>query len=98
MRLRQRLEALEKRLITEPTRLTMPGGDVVAIRGSGKHLLTLLGVAVRCENGVEGAGSDPPMRGGHRAGRRAHSRVDPVLLARTQGSCRVDHVAKHGGF
>jgi len=85
MNLRRRLEALERRLITEPARLTMPGGDAVAIPGRGDRLLKLLAVAVSGENGSpeqwKQLDFDSPMRGCRRAGRRAHGGVHPVLPA-----------------
>lgn len=43
--LRRRLEALERRLISEPTLLVMPDGRTVYIPGRGDYLLKLLVVA-----------------------------------------------------
>jgi len=50
MNLRRRLEALEKRLISEPTLLFMPGGRTASIPGRSEYLLKLLFVAARGAN------------------------------------------------
>jgi hypothetical protein len=48
--LRRRLEALEKRLISEPTLLMMPDGSTARIPGRGEYLLKLFVVAARGAN------------------------------------------------
>jgi len=45
--IRRRIEALEKRLISEPTVLFMPGGRTASIPGRSEYLLKLLVVAAR---------------------------------------------------
>jgi hypothetical protein len=47
MKLTQRLAALEKGLITEPTILTMPDGRTLTIAGPGDYMVRLLGVVFR---------------------------------------------------
>jgi len=50
MNIRRRLEALEKRLISEPTLLFMPDGSTASIPGRGEYLLKLFVVAARGAN------------------------------------------------
>lgn len=47
MNIRRRIEALEKRLISEPTLLFMPDGKTASIPGRSEYLLKLLVVAAR---------------------------------------------------
>ena len=44
MKLKNRIAALEKGLVTEPTLLTMPDGKTVHLTGRGDQLVRLLGV------------------------------------------------------
>ena len=50
MNIRRRIEALEKRLLSEPTLLFMPDGRTASIPGRSEYLLKLLGVAARGAN------------------------------------------------
>ena len=50
MNLRRRLASLEKRLISEPTLLSMPDGRTASIPGRGEYLLKLFVVAARGAN------------------------------------------------
>jgi len=50
MNLRRRLEALEKRIISEPTLLMMPDGSTASIPGHVDYLFRLFGVAVGGDN------------------------------------------------
>ena len=50
MNIRRRIEALEKRLISEPTLLFMPDGRTASIPGRSEYLLKLLVVAARGAN------------------------------------------------
>jgi hypothetical protein len=45
MKLKQRIEALEKEFTSEPILLQMPDGSIETITGSGDHLLRLFEVA-----------------------------------------------------
>ena len=47
MNIRRRIEALEKRLLSEPTVLFMPDGKTASIPGRSEYLLKLLVVAAR---------------------------------------------------
>ena len=49
MKLHQRLEALEKRFVSEPTLLFMADGKTVSLTGPNAYVLTLLGLITHPE-------------------------------------------------
>jgi hypothetical protein len=88
MTLDQRLAALEKQLITEPTVLLMPDGKTVTLTGPNDYLLTLFGIATlaartRDSTTDKASGPDPALHRQLGAGRLPFRRTDPVLPART---------------